>query len=475
MIMYELLFDLNFDNTQALLLAFIPGILNLGILTYVLFYLPKNRANITFILFVMAMFAWQMLEVLVRMSGTADTALLWHDLLWISIVLVAPLGFHFSMYFTGKDKIADSLTFNLLLYIPIMFFVLMKSAGFFTVIVNPSDFFGWVMQPDGSLIFKIIVTYLGLLAVGNFWLLLDFTVRSKNNKTQFRKGVIITIGYTIPMFQGLFSELILPYYFASASIPLTTTTISLFSMSIVIAMLKYQMLSYSPEYASKQIIETINEGILITDRDGFIRYTNQHFTDMLGYDKTDLIAEQSKEILQIEDQRKETNYLRTEGNYQQFERRMRNVNGDLVWTIVSRSQYIDESGKFIGYIEVHSDITTAKETEEQLKENDKRFRSLMQTANDAIILTDSKGNVILWNKGAQLVFGYREDEIIGQPFTNLLSNQFSDDSSFSLSNYISGFSDNGDQIFEMVGKKKSGSHFPLEISIARWHSEKDRY
>ncbi|MDL5502232.1 MAG: PAS domain S-box protein, partial [Candidatus Methanoperedens sp.] len=40
-----------------------------------------------------------------------------------------------------------------------------------------------------------------------------------------------------------------------------------------------------------------------------------------------------------------------------------------------------------------------------LEESELKFRSVVQSANDAIILTDGKNDIIFWNKGAQAIFG----------------------------------------------------------------------
>ena len=59
-----------------------------------------------------------------------------------------------------------------------------------------------------------------------------------------------------------------------------------------------------------------------------------------------------------------------------------------------------------------------KQIEKELRENEDKFRTIAQTAVDAIILADAHGNIIFWNKSAQRIFGYTEDEIFGQIFNH---------------------------------------------------------
>jgi len=52
--------------------------------------------------------------------------------------------------------------------------------------------------------------------------------------------------------------------------------------------------------------------------------------------------------------------------------------------------------------------------------SDDRFRTVVQAAKDAIILADESGHILSWNKGAQNMFGYAPEEIVGQPLTRLM-------------------------------------------------------
>ncbi|MCZ7362783.1 MAG: PAS domain-containing protein, partial [Candidatus Methanoperedens sp.] len=58
------------------------------------------------------------------------------------------------------------------------------------------------------------------------------------------------------------------------------------------------------------------------------------------------------------------------------------------------------------------DLTESKRAEEALRESEIKFRSITQSATDAIISADSDDNIISWNKGAQTIFGYTEEEAL---------------------------------------------------------------
>ena len=55
-----------------------------------------------------------------------------------------------------------------------------------------------------------------------------------------------------------------------------------------------------------------------------------------------------------------------------------------------------------------------------LEESEMRFRSVVESANDAIILTDGKNDIISWNKGAATIFGYLEEEVLGKSIQHIM-------------------------------------------------------
>lgn len=70
----------------------------------------------------------------------------------------------------------------------------------------------------------------------------------------------------------------------------------------------------------------------------------------------------------------------------------------------------------VGWLCVKLDRQQAdrKGAEEKLLDSEIRLTSLVQSAVDAIILADSHGNVVSWNKAAAAIFGYREKEMVGK-------------------------------------------------------------
>jgi PAS domain S-box-containing protein/hemerythrin-like metal-binding protein len=126
-------------------------------------------------------------------------------------------------------------------------------------------------------------------------------------------------------------------------------------------------------------------------------------------------------------------------------------------------------GEQAGAVVTHVDITDHKQAEDALRESEALFRAVSESAHDAIVTADASGNIIKWNPSAGQLFGYSENEAIGQSLTCLMPGRFRDRHVEGMSRVIAGGQPRvmGNPI-ELVGLRRDGSEFPLELSLARW-------
>jgi PAS domain S-box-containing protein len=92
--------------------------------------------------------------------------------------------------------------------------------------------------------------------------------------------------------------------------------------------------------------------------------------------------------------------------------------GTYFWADVVITALRDDTGQLVGYAKVTRDLTERRESEEQLKASEERFRLLVQNVRDyGIFMLDPNGNIASWNEGAERIEGYSEDEILGRHFS----------------------------------------------------------
>lgn len=113
---------------------------------------------------------------------------------------------------------------------------------------------------------------------------------------------------------------------------------------------------------------------------------------------------------------------------------------------------------------------------ETLKYSEERFRSVVETASDAIISFDHKGTIVFWNSAAEAIFGHRADEAAGMPVSFIVPERYRKLYTKIFARMTSGeYSDIAGKAWEITGIKKDGREFPLEISVSKWKSEEEVY
>jgi PAS domain S-box-containing protein len=133
----------------------------------------------------------------------------------------------------------------------------------------------------------------------------------------------------------------------------------------------------------------------------------------------------------------------------------------------------DDKRFFSGIIR---DITERFEMTRALATSEQRLEAILESANDAIISIDSVGRVVLWNPRAGDMFGYTADEMIGEPLTAVIPERFQSQHVEGVSRVTSG----GErhvigQTAELAGVHRDGREFPLELSLATWEADGQRF
>lgn len=111
----------------------------------------------------------------------------------------------------------------------------------------------------------------------------------------------------------------------------------------------------------------------------------------------------------------------------------------------------------------------SKQANKALQDSEVRFRSVAQSATDAITSINTTGEIVFWNRAAQKLFGYTENEIIGQPLTVLMPERYREAHRKGVERLVStGEARVLGRTSELHGITKDGLEFPLELSLAAW-------
>lgn len=107
-----------------------------------------------------------------------------------------------------------------------------------------------------------------------------------------------------------------------------------------------------------------------------------------------------------------------------------------------------------------------------LETSEKRFRSVVETASDAIVSIDQHGTIVFCNQASGRIFGYEPAEIVGQPLTILMPARYHSAHQDGVKRVVAtGLATILGKTIELVGSRKDGTEFPMELSIATWETE----
>lgn len=111
-----------------------------------------------------------------------------------------------------------------------------------------------------------------------------------------------------------------------------------------------------------------------------------------------------------------------------------------------------------------------------LRESEAKFRSVMESAIDAIISGDVSGNIRSWNSAATALFQHTEEEAIGRPIELIIPERFRKQHAEGLRRVSEGGPSNViGKTVELAALRKDETEFPVELSLATWFLDDERY
>ena len=118
----------------------------------------------------------------------------------------------------------------------------------------------------------------------------------------------------------------------------------------------------------------------------------------------------------------------------------------------------------------------AETAETALSASENRFQSVAQSAIDAIVLADGQGHIIFWNRAAERMFCYSEQEAIGQSLTIIMPSRYRAAHERGLAAFrATGNSRLMGRSIELQGLRKDGIEIPIELSLGTWRIGDDTY
>jgi PAS domain S-box-containing protein len=167
----------------------------------------------------------------------------------------------------------------------------------------------------------------------------------------------------------------------------------------------------------RNLFEKLPVGAFVSTPDGRFLDCNQALLDILGYESRDEFLQlniASDVYWNYADRDTFKKLIEKHGYVKDFEVDFKRKDGERITIFLTGFARRDEEGRIVAYEGLNIDITQRKKMERDLREANQFLNRLIESSVDGIIVTDMKGNILIFNSGAERLLGYKSEEVIGR-------------------------------------------------------------
>ncbi len=237
----------------------------------------------------------------------------------------------------------------------------------------------------------------------------------------------------------------------------------------------------TPGISAELLIDAVTDvGLIVLDPEGHVTSWNAGAERIMGWQADEIVGRPFTVFFRPEDvaagkPAQEMALARETGRYEEQVIRVRKDSSTFV-AYVSLTPLRDEAGEVRGFAKVSRDITERVAAEEALKAREAHLRSILETVPDAMVVIDEQARIQSFSATAVRLFGYEPGEVVGENVKVLMPEPYRRQHDGYMQRYLS----TGERRIigigrVVVGQRKDGSTFPMELAVGEMHSGGERY
>ena len=227
------------------------------------------------------------------------------------------------------------------------------------------------------------------------------------------------------------------------------------------------------------IVTSSDDAIVGKTVEGIVTDWNDAAEKIFGYTAQEMIGKPLTVLLPPGQENEENEILaliRKGEKVDHFETRRRRKNGEIIDVSITISPVWDSEGILIGASKVARDVTAAKRAQASLEEREAHLQSVLATVPDAMVVIDTRGIMQSFSATAEKLFGHTAAEAVGRNVSMLMPEPYRTQHDSYLGRYMA----TGEKRIigigrVVVGQRKDGTTFPMELSVGEMRSGERRF
>jgi two-component system sensor kinase FixL len=217
------------------------------------------------------------------------------------------------------------------------------------------------------------------------------------------------------------------------------------------------------------IADSSDDAIIGKDLNGVVTSWNKAAETMFGYAADEIIGRPITAIIppeRIEEEATILDRIRRGERTIHLETNRRRKDGRLIPVSLTVSPIHDDRGSVIGASKIARDLSEAHRVNQELQRREAMLRSILDTVPDALIVINERGTIQTFSTAAERMFGFSPDEVVGRNVSMLMPAPYRE----AHDGYVARYLSTGERHIIgigriVVGQRKDGSTFPMELSV----------